>query len=37
VTAIENEKTAIHFAIRPRHQVADTSTKEGSGEWAAKL
>ena len=37
VVASGDEKTAIHFAIRPRHQVADTSMNESSNEKAAEL
>jgi len=37
VVASGNEKTAIHFAIRPRHQMTDMSSLESRSELAAEL
>lgn len=37
VGASENGKTAIHFAIRQRHQVADVSSRKCSSKQAAEL
>ena len=37
VGASENERTAIQFAIRQRHQVADVSSRECRNEQAAEL
>ena len=37
VVATENEKTAIHFAIRQRHQVSGVSLRKRRSEQAAEL